>query len=220
MGYMEYLPPGYGDGEPRPLLVFLHGTGANGDGSEQAVKSVLETGLPLAINRDVWPADRPFVILMPQYGGSGCVPEADIDDFLAFALEQYEVDPARVYLTGLSCGAAGSWEYLGFHTDEIVAAAVLIAGDGRTAMAVAGCKLGKVPIWAFHGENDDLVELAGSVTPITRLNECTDPPPVDAELTVFPGQGHEIWDPIYDTTLGLDVDIYSWMLGFTNPPGP
>ena len=41
-----------------------------------------------------------------------------------------------------------------------------------------------------------------------------------AELTVFPDQGHEVWDPVYDTTLGLGVDIYSWMLRFKNPPGP
>ena len=30
MGYLEFLPPGYGDGEPRPLLVFLHGSGEAG----------------------------------------------------------------------------------------------------------------------------------------------------------------------------------------------
>ena len=27
LGYVEYLPPGYGDGKPRPLPVFLHGAG-------------------------------------------------------------------------------------------------------------------------------------------------------------------------------------------------
>jgi len=120
----------------------------------------------------------------------------------------------------LSCGASGTWDYLGAHTDELVAAAVPIAGDGRTAVAIAGCALGKVAIWAFHGDQDDQVEVDGSVTPITRLKDCTDPPPVDAELTVFQGEGHDVWDPVYDSTLGLDVDIYDWMLGFKNPPGP
>ena len=33
LGYYEYLPPGYGEGEPSPLLVFLHGFGESGDGS-------------------------------------------------------------------------------------------------------------------------------------------------------------------------------------------
>jgi predicted esterase len=223
MGYLEYLPPGYGEGARPPLLVFLHGSGASGNGSESAVKSLLETGLPAALDLDLWPADRPFVVLMPQHDnvtGSSCITAYEVDTFLTFALEHYEVDPARVYLTGLSCGASGTWDYLGAHTDELVAAAVPIAGDGRTAIAVAGCNLGKVAIWAFHGEQDDSVELEGSVTPITRLKDCTDPKPVDAELTVFPGQGHEIWDPIYDTTLGLSVDIYDWMLGFENPPEP
>jgi hypothetical protein len=54
---------------------------------------------------------------------------------------------------------------------------------------------------------------AGSEIPINTLKSCTDPPPVDAELTMFANQGHLVWDQIYDTTLGSGIDIYSWLLG-------
>jgi hypothetical protein len=65
-GYYEYLPPGYGDGMPRPLLIFLHGYGENGDGSSELYK-VLDGGLPALVQSDQWPLDRPFIVLAPQH---------------------------------------------------------------------------------------------------------------------------------------------------------
>ena len=68
LGYLEYLPPGYGDGKPRPLLVFLHGSGEAGNGSEAALDVVDKLGPPELIEAGDWPDDRPFVVLAPQYG--------------------------------------------------------------------------------------------------------------------------------------------------------
>jgi predicted peptidase len=218
-GYVEYLPPGYGDGRRRPLLVYLHGAGENGDGSENALERLLDASLPGLIVNDRWPEDRPFVVLMPQHqggqgeGGAGplCPDVEEIDAFLAFALEDYAVDRRRVYLTGVSCGAIGAWAYLGAHTDEVVAAAVLIAGDGNRAVGEADCALGRVPIWAIHGALDGTVSVYGSVRPIRLLRMCTDPKPVDLRLTVYSDVGHDAAGPTYDLSAGEDV--YAWMLG-------
>ena len=65
-GCIEYVPPGYGDGAPRPLLVDLHGAGENGDGSGGALELLSSTGLPALIRYDPWPQARPFIGLMPQ----------------------------------------------------------------------------------------------------------------------------------------------------------
>ena len=134
---------------------------------------------------------------------------------MTFAMAHYDVDPSRVYITGLSCGAIGSWGYLGAHTNERVAAAVLIAGDGHDAYSQAGCALGKVPIWAFHGDADTTVLPSGSVDPINALDACTNPAAVDAKLTLYPGVGHNSWDQTYNLSSGND--IYAWMLGYTKP---
>ena len=111
LGYLEYLPPGYGDGGPRPLLVFLHGSGEAGNGSEAAMDLVDKLGVPELIAAGEWPDDRPFVVLAPQYGTEYAAADCDVADdiaaFLDFAIGQYEVDPSRVYLTGISCGAIG-----------------------------------------------------------------------------------------------------------------
>ena len=89
----------------------------------------------------------------------------EIDAFLRFALKHYGVDPTRIYVTGLSCGAIGLWNYLAAHRNELVAAAVPIAGYGIGAVELAGCDLARVPIWAFHGSADENVPVRGDVYP-------------------------------------------------------
>jgi predicted peptidase len=221
-GYFEYLPPGYGDGKPRPLLLVLHGAGENGDGSEGELELLFDgTDIPALIHADRWPEKRPFIVLAPQHEGgdvpgSLCPDSEEIASFIRFALEQYDVDRRRIYLTGLSCGAIGAWDYLADHTNEVVAAAVLIAGDGNNAVAEAHCALARVPIWAFHGDRDSVVSVFGSVRPISRLKEeCTDPAPVDLRLTVYPGVDHDSWRATYDLSGGHD--FYAWLLRHENP---
>jgi predicted peptidase len=218
-GYVEYLPPSYQDAAVSPLLVFLHSLELNGGGTEAALEVFTERNLTGLISRDRWPADRPFIVLAPQHDGAGhpaCPTVAEVDAFLAFALAHYKVDPTRVYLTGTSCGALAGWDYLGEHTNEVVAAAVMIAGDGRTAFRETGCDLGRVSIWAFHGEFDRTVVPAGSVDPINALGACTDPQPVDVRVTIIPEGGHEIWDSVYSGDTGDDV--YGWMLSHQKTP--
>jgi predicted esterase len=209
-GYWEYLPPHYGNGALYPLIVFRHGVGENGNGTTD-LKNVAVHGPPKLIEADEWPETRNFVVLSVQHPGSGCPSPQEIDDFITFAKGEYDIDPKRVYLTGLSCGAIGSWNYLGEHTNEDVAAAVLICGDGRPAFMKTGCNLGKVPIWAFHGEADKSVDPQGSIATITSLKACTNPAAVDAKLTTYPGVPHDSWTMTYNLSNPAN-DIYAWML--------
>lgn len=219
LGYAEYLPPGYGDGNPRPLLVFLHGGGENGDGSERALDKVFKLGVPALIESDGWPEDRPFAVLMPQYGpdeAEACLHAEELDSFLKFALNHYDVDKRRVYLTGVSCGAIGVWDYIAVHGDELIAAAVPIAGHLVDAFAEAGCKLGRVPVWAFHGEDDEIVPVdLGVADPIADLKACADPRPTEVRLTTYPGADHDAWSQTYDLSAGHD--IYAWLLSHDRP---
>lgn len=48
-------------------------------------------------------------------------------------LARYDVDPRRVYLTGLSCGAYAAYEYVAEYGATQIAAMVAIAGDARPA---------------------------------------------------------------------------------------
>ena len=213
-GFWEYVPPHYGDGARYPLLVFWHGIGENGDGSAEELAKVTANGPPRVLKEDQWPEARNLIVLSPQHPSTGCPSSSEIHAFLQFALAHYEVDRARVYLAGLSCGAIGSWNYLSDHLDEVVTAAVLVCGDGRSAFTRAGCALGRVPIWALHGEVDPTVSPFGSIEPLARLNGCQ-PAPVDAKLTIYPGVAHDSWTRTYDLSAGNDV--YGWLLSHRKP---
>jgi predicted esterase len=220
LGYVEYLPPDYADAGASPLLVFLHGFGENGDGSAEQLDLLTATAIPSFIAFDGWPAERPFVVLAPQHefpdeSAPPCFTPDEIRSFLTYAVATYDIDPSRVYLTGLSCGAIGAWDYLAAHGSSQVAAVVPIAGDGRPAWETVACRLGDVPLWAFHGDADDVVDPAGSIETMARLQACTSPPAQDARLTVYPGVGHDSWTATY--ALGADDDIYAWMLSHTIP---
>lgn len=119
-----------------------------------------------------------------------------------------------MYLTGLSCGAIGSWAYLGDQLDSQIAAMVPIAGDGQGAWGSKQCELGKVAIWAFHGDADGTVGVNGTNVPMDGLAGCPSPPRKDAKKTIYPGVGHDSWDRTYDLSAGND--IYAWMLGITH----
>ena len=68
LGYYEYLPPGYGSGAKKPLLIFLHGAGGNGDGTPTQLPNVInDAGIAYYIANNGWAADRPFVVLAPQH---------------------------------------------------------------------------------------------------------------------------------------------------------
>jgi poly(3-hydroxybutyrate) depolymerase len=210
-GFYEYLPPGYDGATPVPLLVFLHGRDEGGNQTTE-LDRVNATGLSQLIATDAWPADRPFVVLVPQHTRTtdDCHLATEVHDLLAWAVTSYSIDPARIYLTGLSCGGIGTWRYLAGYLDEYVAAAVPICGDGIGAWNQRGCELGAIAIWAFHGDMDNVVGFSGSQIPMDGLAGCPSPPRKDAVFTPIVGGSHFIWQPIYDGSAGHD--IYAWML--------
>ncbi len=209
-GYYEYLPPGYADGtQDYPLLVFIHGLGENGNGTTE-LNRVLANGPPRLINEDSWDNARPFVVLSPQRGGGGCTSASQIENFIDFALLNYDINPERVYLTGLSCGGIGSWNYLGLALNSQIAAMVPIAGNGTNVFNNVGCPMGLTPIWAFHGDADPTVNVSGTVNPISGILACSDPQPDDVGMVIYPGVGHNSWKRTYDLSAGHD--IYQWML--------
>ncbi len=99
-----------------PLLVFLHGSEEYGDGSEAQLPKVLKNGIPTMIAAGEWPAELPFVVLMPQYSfaeaNGPCALNDEIESVIEWADRTYRIDPARIYLTGISCGAIGVLDYL------------------------------------------------------------------------------------------------------------
>jgi predicted peptidase len=223
--YLEYLPPGYDDGTPQPLLVFLHGVGEAGTGSIDSLRTILKLGLPRLIADGRWPAERPFVVLMPQETAAqsqACRFGTDVDRFLDYAVDRYAIDESRIYLTGISCGATGVLDYLARSQEGRVAATVPIASAPYEppyvgTEVIGGCAVAKTPTWFFHGALDEIVPVSYVEDAVADLRAC-DPPPTALRLTVYP-EGHhdeDTWGRTYDGSAGHD--IYRWLLGHRSKP--
>ena len=157
--YRLFRPAATG-GQPLSLVVFLHGSGERGEDND----------LQVAGNRGavVWTekeeqALRPCFVLAPQAPSekSFNVPEFEKPflEFLRKFLEENPVDKNRVYLTGLSMGGMGTWEYCARYPD-LWAAAAPICGAGDPA-AIRAAK--DIPFWAFHAVDDPFVPIDGDL---------------------------------------------------------
>src|SRR5207249_9530577 len=152
----------------------LHGAGERGaDGLMQTT-----VGLGPAIRRD--PKRLPAIAVFPQAPADsqwvGEPAEAAVAA-LSQTLGEFHVDRDRVYLTGLSMGGHGTW-YVAYRHPELFAAIVpicgwvrdfpmfrgsvpVVPGDSASVMTTLAQHLGKVPIWIFHGEVDQVVNVNG-----------------------------------------------------------
>jgi len=143
-----------------------------------------------------------------------CTTPDEVHDFVTYAVAHYNVDPHRVYVTGLSCGGFATWEYIAKYGDEQAAAAVPISGNGQPAWESAGCGLTSVATWAFHGALDPIVDPQNAIDTMADLATCG-VPANRTKLTMFPDLDHAGWDEAYSGSRG--ADIYSWMLSFRKP---
>ncbi len=220
-GFYEYLPGGYDGSRAAPLLVFWHGLGENGDGLMEAdgggdLHKVPANGPPKLIAASQWPNARPFIVLSPQHGPANCPSNDEIDAFMTWAIGHYTVDAKRVYLTGLSCGAIGSWSYLTKYKDKVVAAALLISGDPGNAWTADGCGLiANMSLWSVHGSADPTVNVGPDEAELTHLVACP-APHADVKWNLVDGGGHDVWTKTYDLSYGYG-DVYAWMLAHPKP---
>lgn len=186
--YALYIPSGKAPKGGWPLILFLHGSGERGrDGKKQA-----EVGIGPAIQEN--PENWPAVVLMPQcpakaqWAGE---PLAQAYGLLAEIEKTYQTNPRRVYLTGLSMGGYGSWNLAALYPKRFAAIAP-ICGTGDPF--AVWFKLGKVPIWNFHGTADDIVPVSFSRVLADALYKAGN---TQARFTEYVGEKHEVWDRVY-----------------------
>jgi predicted peptidase len=204
--YQVYVPSNYADVESWPVIMFLHGSGERG--SDGLIQTAV--GLGAAIRQD---AKRyPAIVVFPQVPRDSQwigVPGEAAMSALEQTMGEFNADPDRVYLTGLSMGGRGAW-YLAYRYPDRFAAVVPICGwvsterstawpgavvpaeDGEPFTALAR-RLGKLPIWIFHGE----VDAAVSVDESRRAAAALESAGADVRYTEFLGVNHNSWDPAY-----------------------
>ena len=117
----------------------------------------------------------------------------EIGDMLAKAASDYNADPDRISLTGMGDGAYGVW-YFACLNNNIISAAAPVCGGGMSWYAGS---IGKIPVWAFHGSADDIIDRINSMEMVDKVNLSGG----TAKISIFPGLGHEIMNEAYTAEL-------------------
>jgi len=201
-----------------PLVIFLHGAGERGNDNLSQLKY-----FPTWMAEQSARQAHPCFVLAPQ-----CRDEqkwVDVDwskiestpqsptptvDMLAViaaledTLQREPIDPARIYLTGLSMGGYGSWDLAARMPDRF-AAVLPICGGGDEATAA---KIKDLPIWCFHGDADTAVRVERSRTMIEALRAAGGAP----KYSELAGVGHDSWTPAY-----RDPDVLAWLFAQKKP---
>jgi predicted peptidase len=190
--YLIYYPQGYFKGDRWPLLIYLHGSGQRGHDLNQ----VLSWGLPLLIEKGL---SLPIMVVSPQ-----CRANRGWDSNLLLSLtdhleQRFAIDRDRIYVCGESMGGYGTWALTAAAPDRF-AAAVPICGGGKVENAD---RLTKLPIWSFHGGQDNVVPIAKNQKMVEAVRENGG----DVRFTIFSDQGHGITEAVFSRG-----DLFTWLL--------
>jgi len=219
--YQVYVPADYATKPSWPAILFLHGAG------ERGTDGLLQTNVGLAPAIRQNPSRYPAIVVFPQVPPDSQWVGTPADVAVAAlqqTLREFHVDQSRVYLTGLSMGGHGTW-YIAYRHPELFAAIVpicgwvrdfamfrgsvpVVPGDSASVMPSLVQKLGKLPIWIFHGEVDQVVNVNGSREPAAALKAAG----ANVQYTEFLGLNHNVWDAAY----GSD-EFVRWLFAQQKP---
>jgi predicted peptidase len=202
------LFPDYDTLRKYPLVIFLHGSGERGNDNEAQLKwGVMNFATDEAMSR------YPAFVIAPQCPEnqdwsnfsenektreirmlpSPSVPMALLLELIHQLTTTFSIDTTRIYITGLSMGAHGTWDAIQRHP-TLFAAAVPVCGSGDASRAAS---IAHMPIWIFHGSEDSGVNPLYSLDMIAALAKAGS----NAGLTYYPGVGHFSWLAAYNDPL-------------------
>lgn len=177
------------------LIIHLHGVGERGFGGDD-LERVTVHGLPKVVNDGNL---KNCIMVCPQCP-SDTFWVARIESMRKYIdkiVEKYNVDKCRIYLCGLSMGGYGTW-YTAEAYPDLFAAIAPCCGGGMVWYA----PMMKMPIWAFHGREDDLVDVSETINMVEKLKKFDR----NVKCDIFEGVGHNSWD------FGFTPELIEWFL--------
>lgn len=220
LNYRMLKPADYDSSKSYPLVLFLHGAGERGSDNYSQLK--------WGVSHFAEPKMRkkyPAFVVAPQ------VPEGEywstlesVRDTTSFSVpmlekpaepmrltiellkqlqKRFSIDSNRLYVTGISMGGFGTFDLIERHPN-MFAAAVPICGGGDATRAFF---LKDMPIWVFHGAEDEVVLPEYSRNIINAIRVAGGSP----GYTEYPDEDHiGAWVQAYS-----NPHLYEWMFSKT-----
>ena len=200
--------------QQRPLLVFLHGAGERGDDNvsqlqwlpELMVQPDRRKRLPCFLLAVQCPRGEQWVDVPWGERDPRATPATPsramraVQRALAEVMANPLVDPARVYVTGLSMGGYGTWDLVA-RQRHLFAGAVAVCGGGDPM--VVRQTLG-MPIEIWHGANDGVVPVQRARVMAEQYRVLGLTPRYFEEASA----GHGVWQQAY-----AEGQSMTWLFG-------
>ncbi len=210
--YRLFIPTNYNASTRYPIALFLHGAGERG--SDNRLQLTGQTGC-LVFASETNQLRNPSFMVAPQCPSGATWTDAtrrgQVLGLMNSLMGEFSVDTNRLYITGLSMGGMGTWDYIGQYP-SMYAAAMPMSGSGTTSLA---SRMTQIPIWNFHAANDGTVNVGGSRTMIDAVRRAGG----NAIYTEYASGGHVIWTPAYNTPILMNW-VYAQRRGTNSSARP
>lgn len=178
--YIAYVPQHTSE---HPALLFqLHGAGERGCGGEE-LDRVLIHGFSNTVTDENL---QDCILILPQCPADTfwAARVESIKAFIDQMIARFKADTGRIYLCGLSMGGFGTW-YTAMAYPALFAAIAPCCGGGMAWNA----ETLTMPVWAFHGLKDRVVDPRHTIEMAERLEKCNP----NFKCTLYEGVGHDSW---------------------------
>ena len=220
LNYRILYPKNFDKTKSYPLTLFLHGIGERGEDNELQLKYVDEVFLnqnnydnyqsvvifPQAPLDDNWSSRLLTKNEIRQVFPENEKPTKSLQlviKLMDSLVKEDFIDNKRVYLSGLSNGAMGSFELLK-NRPNMFASAVLICGGGNPKWAKDFAKT--TPVWVAHGSDDEVVFPELSINMVKAIIKNGGSP----KFTLYENIKHDSWFNVFN-----DPNYLKWMYSFT-----
>ncbi len=185
LNYKVYYPIDYNENILKnwPIIFYLHGSGGFYNN--------------IALTENVCCRSN-FIIITPITKGDRWEP-LFLEHILIDAKNRLRIDDKKVFLTGVSMGGFGVWDWAMRFPDRFTAVAPLCGGGDVEQI----WKLRHLPIWIFHGEIDDIVSIESGIILAKELELYSSV----FKLTTYAEMGHDISKITYEND-----SLYIWFL--------
>jgi len=207
--YQVFIPAAWSAEQKWPVVLFLHGAGERGD--DGVVQTTV--GIGPAIQKAT--GRFPCLVVLPQCQRNASWNSPPMQEHALQAMtdviSQMNGDEERLYLTGISMGGYGTWDLAARQPGRFAALAPICGGiyrpygtGSRGIIRETMRRIGKTPVWVFHGGADEIVPVTESRQAVEALKAVGG----DVRYTEYTGVGHNSWDPAY-----AEPELMTWMLG-------
>jgi hypothetical protein len=206
---LVYKPANYSTSKQYALVLYFHGLGEAGTD----INKLYATGLPKVL-KDGYKPSMEFIMIAPQDKSYSMDP-AYLSKLLDESMIKFpNIDPSRVYLTGVSEGGStvyGSQTNVDTVLSKRFAAMAVMSGAAQNVNAknYSWWKISRTPVWAVVGYNDISYREQNKYL-VNQVNKLA---PGSAAITIRQGIGHGGWNDVYSGSVKTENGntVWEWL---------